>query len=78
MCKHAPLSPVLLARESNSNMQYKTESKIDVLFVAVPPSCYKNRATYDNTDLSNIDLGNSYYFPIVAKFCYLGCMFTRD
>ena len=55
--------------------KYKTEFS----FVAAAPSCYKNRATYDNTDLSNIDLGNSYDFQIVAKFCYLGCMlFTRD
>ena len=28
--------------------------------------------------LSNIHLDNSYYFPIVAKFCFLGGMFTRD
>ena len=55
----------------------KPLKKTEVLFVVAALNCYKNRATDDNTDLSNIDLGDSYYFPIVAKFCYLGYRFTE-
>ena len=54
----------------------KPLKKTKVLFAVAALNCYKNRTTDDNTDLSNIDLGNRYYFPIVAVF-YLGCI-TRD
>ena len=56
----------------------KKKSKTEVLFVAAPPSAYINPTTCDDVDLSNVDLGNGYYFPIVLLFCYLGSIFTSD
>ena len=49
-----------------------------VLFVVAPPSTYIDPSTFDNTDLSNINLGGGRFFPIVAHFCYLGSILTRD
>ena len=54
------------------------KSKTEVLFVAAPPSVYKDPSTYDNRDLSNIPLGGGKFFPVVALFCYLGSILTRD
>ena len=54
------------------------KSKTEVLFVAAPARCYQDKSSYDNADLSNVDLGGGHYFPIVDKFCYLGSFFTRD
>ena len=34
--------------------------------------------TYDAADLSNIELGNGSFMPIVAKFIYLGSILARD
>ena len=53
-------------------------SKTEVLFVSKPPKMYVDFSTYDNTVLSPINLGNSKFFPIVDKFCYLGCLISRD
>ena len=54
------------------------KSKTKILFVAAPLSTYKDPTTYDNVDLGVIPLGGGRFFPIVAQFCYLGCMLTRD
>ena len=56
----------------------KKKSKTECLFVAAPPSAYTDPATFDGADLSNIDLGEGFYFPIVFLFCYLGSVFTSD
>ena len=56
----------------------KKESKSEALFVAKPRALYENPDTYDGADLSDIDLGNGLYIPIVALFIYLGSMVTRD
>ena len=53
-------------------------SKTEILFVAAPPSAYKDPASYDSKDLSNINLGDGKYFPVVDKFCHLGSILTRD
>ena len=53
-------------------------SKTEILFVPAPANCYKDPKTYDNTDLSNVDLGNGEFFPIVDVFCYLGSMLSYD
>ena len=39
---------------------------------------YNDHGTFDNADLSNIELGGGRFFPIVALFCYLGSILTRD
>ena len=54
------------------------KSKTECLFVAAPPSAYNDPSSYDNADLSNIKLGGGKYFPVVALFCYLGSILTRD
>ena len=53
-------------------------SKTEILFVSKPPKSYSDPATYDGIDLSPIKLCAHTYFPIVDKFCYLGCFITRD
>ena len=52
-------------------------SKTEVLFVASSPRAYENPETYDGADLSDIELGDDKYFPVVDKFCYLGTFLTR-
>ena len=54
------------------------KSKTEILFVAAPLSTYTDPTTYDNVDLGVIPLGGGRFFPIVAQFCYLGCLLTRD
>ena len=54
------------------------ESKSEVLFVAAPPHTYEDPITYDGKDLSSIDLGGGVFIPVVAVFCYLGSMLSRD
>ena len=53
-------------------------SKTEILFVSKPPKSYSDPETYDGIDLSPIKLCAHTYFPIVDKFCYLGCFITRD
>ena len=53
-------------------------SKSEVLFAAAPEKMYEDPQTYDGKDLSNIDLGNGTFMPVVDKFRYLGSMITRD
>ena len=53
-------------------------SKTNILFVAAPASTYKEPATFDNQDFSNVELGAGKYLPIVDKVCYLGTILTRN
>ena len=53
-------------------------SKTEILFVAAPVSAYVTPSTFDNKNLSPIELGNEKYIPIVSKFCYLGSLLSRD
>ena len=39
---------------------------------------YENQETFDDTDLSDIELGDQYFIPIVDKSCYLGSIITRN
>ena len=54
------------------------KSKTEILFVAAPPSSYKDPGTFDNLNLGVIPLGNGRFFPVVDNFCYLGSILTRD
>ena len=60
------------------NRALKKDSKSEALFVAKPLQLYDNPDTYDDADLSDIDLGNGYYIPIVDVFVYLGSAVSRD
>ena len=60
------------------NRVTKKDSKSEALFVAKLLGLYENPDTYDNADLSKIDLGNGLFIPIVALFIYLGSMVARD
>ena len=53
-------------------------SKSEILFVAAPEHTYDDSSTYDGCDLSNVDLGNGCYLPVVDIFKYLGSILTRD
>ena len=39
---------------------------------------YKDPSTYDGADLSDIDLGDGDYLPIVLQFLYLGSVISSD
>ena len=52
------------------------ESKTEVLFCSA--RLYANPATYDGTDLSDVQLPGGCFMPIVDKFMYLGRFVTRD
>ena len=42
------------------------KAKTEVLFVAAPPATYTNNpSTYDDKDLSNIDLGNGLFSQLL-------------
>ena len=53
-------------------------SKTEVLFVAPPECTYDDASTFDGEDLSDIELGNGRYLPVVDLFKYLGSMLTRN
>ena len=55
-----------------------TASKTEVLFVAAPGTLYEDPATWDNTDLSDIELGDGRFIPVTAEFKYLGSMLNRN
>ena len=48
------------------------ESKTKILFCAAPEKTYMNPATFDDRDLSELDLGAGNYIPVTDKFTYLG------
>ena len=48
------------------------ESKTKIIFVAKPASLYADSLTFDGADLSDINLGDGCFIPIVDSFCYLG------
>ena len=52
--------------------------KTEILFVAAPEHTYQDSSTFDGADLSNVDLGDGKYIPIVDIFKYLGSLLTRD
>ena len=52
--------------------------KTEILLVSAPPSCYHDPNTFDNTDLSPIELGEGKFIPITDRFCYLGKIMSRD
>ena len=53
-------------------------SKSEVLFCAKPPRCYDDPSTYDETDLSDIQMPDGSYMPVVDIFKYLGSYLSRD
>ena len=53
-------------------------SKTEVLFAAAPSTRYENPSTYDDRDLSNVEISNCRFLPIVDTFCYLGSILTRN
>ena len=53
-------------------------SKSEILFAVKPRIMYDDPDTYDGADLSDLDLGNGLFIPIVAEFVYLGSTISRD
>ena len=60
------------------NTRTEKASKSEILFAAKPRIMYDDPDTYDGADLSNLDLGNGLFIPIVAEFVYLGSTISRD
>ena len=56
----------------------KHPAKSEVLFVPAPLHCYVDPETFDGADLPNIVFENGSFMQVVAIFCYLGSMLTRD
>ena len=54
------------------------DSKTEVLFVAAPARTYQSPADCDGADLSDIDLGQGKFLPIIESFKYLGTVLARD
>jgi len=52
-------------------------SKTEGLFVSAPPKSYRDISSFDDTDLSPIELGEGKFIPI-TDFCYLGKITSRD
>ena len=48
------------------------ESKTEIMFVAKPASLCTDPLTFDRADLSDINLCDGCFIPIVDCFCYLG------
>ena len=79
-------TPLLLKHFERFGMEVHTgdknqpdkPSKTEVLFVAAPSTTYNDPSTYDGRDLSQIELGNQRFLPVVSKFCYLGTILTRN
>ena len=55
----------------------KKDSKTEILFAAARPHVYTDPTTFDGADLSNVLLPGGRFFPIVAKFKYLGSYVSR-
>ena len=53
-------------------------SKSEILFCAATPAAYKERATYDGADLSDIHMSGQRFMPVVNTFKYLGSYLSRD
>ena len=54
------------------------DSKTEILFVAAPKSTYADPKTFDNQNLSPVNLGDETFFPIVVEFNYLGSILSRN
>ena len=65
-------------RNSVSKYMLEKDSKTEILFVHAPASTYADPKTFDNCDLSNVQLGTNTFFPVVKKFCYHGSVLTHD
>ena len=53
-------------------------SKTEILFVSAPFKFYHDSNTFDDTNLSPVDLGDGKFIPITDRFCYLGRILSRD
>ena len=53
-------------------------SKSEILFCSAPPRMYQDAATYDGTDLSDVQMPGGRSMHIVDKFKYLGDYVARD
>ena len=54
------------------------DSKSEILFCAARPNVYDDPATFDGADLSHVRMPGGRYFPVVAKFKYLGSYVSRN
>ena len=56
----------------------REDSKTEVLFCSKPLHMYTDSDTFDNTDFSDLIVGDNQYIPIVDQFVYLGSVVSSD
>ena len=76
-------TPLLIAHFARFGMEIHVGlpdklSKSEILFVAAPEHTYEDSSTYDGADLTNVELGDGRYLPVVDIFKYLGSILSRD
>ena len=76
-------TPLLIAHFAKFGLEIHVgrpgkDSKTEILFVSAPKHTYTEPDTYDNCDLSDVQLGDGTFLPVVDKFCYLGSILSRD
>ena len=54
------------------------DSKSEILFCSAPSSVYADAATFDNADLSDVQLPGGLTMPVVFFFKYLGDIISSD
>ena len=54
-----------------------TTSKSEMLFVPRPSHLYDDPASFDGTDLSDFELGDGRFIPVVSEFKYLGSVLAH-
>ena len=62
----------------SGKIEPKEDSKSEILFCPKPKQLYINPETYDETDLSDVNIGNNRCIPIAAEFPYLGSIVNRE
>ena len=60
------------------NTLSKKKSKSEVLFCPKPLQLYQEPETYDNANITPVNLGEGNFIPIVFMIVYLASIFSRD
>ena len=60
------------------NTLSKKKSKSEVLFCPKPLQLYQEPETYDNANITPVNLGEGNFIPIVFMFVYLGTILSHD
>ena len=62
----------------SGKIEPREDSKSKILFIPKSSSLYKDSDNYDNTDLSDVEVGKNRWITIVDSFTYLGSVVTSS